>query len=172
MSDDINGWPDPERPGVPLNPERNAWHELRLKNDSPHDTFMALWSPDHCLLRAPEDPAVPGYVFGGRSSQFLSPHGAAKHYLYLGPVLTSAEVEAKVAAAVEEEREACAAVCEAKTTSRSYGSHADVYESAAASFRARGTPSAEYSEEPRKAECEHCDSANRCTYVCEEPRDE
>ncbi len=25
---DANGWPDPARPGVPLNPERHGWHWL------------------------------------------------------------------------------------------------------------------------------------------------
>jgi len=38
MSED-NTWPDPARPGVPLNPERDGWHWLKTpdENDVPYE---------------------------------------------------------------------------------------------------------------------------------------
>ncbi|MGK3946923.1 hypothetical protein ABK046_52225, partial [Streptomyces caeruleatus] len=60
--------------------------------------------------------------------------------------------EAQVAAAVQAEREACAAVCDDKdATSRSFGSHADAYEIAARLIRARG-PSDALADALRQAE--------------------
>jgi len=86
---DQNGWPDPQRPGVPENPERHGAHRLRhiesgLEND-------ALW------------------LCGG---EWLDPDGdfgishAAAFYSYLGPCLTPQEVAAREAAAKREGMEA------------------------------------------------------------------
>jgi len=36
-----NGWPDPARPGAPLNPERDGWHWLM---DSNQDPYLLNWS--------------------------------------------------------------------------------------------------------------------------------
>ena len=113
----MTGWPDETRPGVPLNPERDGWHEIGWR-DAPHltETFVVRWSPDWPRLRTESEPPCPGYLFGGMEGQFLSPRGAARHYRYIGPAFTSAEAQSQLAAArregAEEMREKAARVCE------------------------------------------------------------
>jgi hypothetical protein len=84
-----NNWPDPARPGVPLNPERDGWHWLRTldENDAPYEwrgsgeCERGRW-PAHWVLVDADDwqPA---------------------ECTYLGPVLTAAEVEARVSEAMK-----------------------------------------------------------------------
>lgn len=91
------GWPDAERPGVPINPEQDGWHFLHHPEDlrpvpTPWDSEHAAWC----------------------SSGMHSPQGVMDlGYNYLGPCLTPAEVAALVEEArregAAEEREACAA---------------------------------------------------------------
>lgn len=89
---DPNGWPFPDRLGVPLNPERNGWH----------------W------LQHPEDlrPMVTGWdaeLQGWPSGALYSPQGVVDlGFRYLGPALLPAEVAAREAAAAEAMREAAA----------------------------------------------------------------
>ncbi len=79
----MSGWPDPDKPGVPLNPERNGFHWIVGWNGA---FFMAEWDSE-CGLYGSVDA-------GG------SPLGAAKQsWTYAGPVLTPAEADALRAAA-------------------------------------------------------------------------
>ena len=82
-----NTWPDPARPGVPPNPERDGWHWLvcPLK----HDVFPRFWraagEAQNCRWAAK-------WLY---SRNDWNP----KECTYLGPALTPAEVEARVAQA-------------------------------------------------------------------------
>ncbi len=118
-----NGWPDPARPGVPLNPEREGHHWCCVYPNLP---FPIVWRHDG---------------IGFRWDNGYSPEQAAQHWRYVGLCLTPAEVAARSAAAAEAMREACAAWCAGKEqTSRSFGSHADAYEIAARNIRALPLP--------------------------------
>jgi len=85
MSD--NNWPDPARPGVPLNPERgNTWHWLRHGNG---EIVPRWWSCSYWQ------------AVGGGGCANIYPHEAAKAWPgYLGPILTPAEVAQTIAAAL------------------------------------------------------------------------
>lgn len=91
-----NGWP--ERPGVPLNPERSSSHWVR---DANCETVTADWNAD---------------VQKWAPWPFCPPEAFADDNDYLGPCLTPAEVAALVEAArrksAAEEREACAEIVE------------------------------------------------------------
>jgi hypothetical protein len=39
-----NNWPDPARPGVPMNPDRDGWHWLTRKNGLWPEPWR--WNPD------------------------------------------------------------------------------------------------------------------------------
>jgi hypothetical protein len=95
MTDDPNGWPDPARPGVPLNPERDGHHWCCVYPSLP---FPIVWRHDGI-----------GFCWDNG----YSPEQAAKHWRYLGPCLTPAEVQAHSAAAAAEMREACAKIVDA-----------------------------------------------------------
>ncbi len=97
MTDDTQnpgGWPDPARPGVPLNPERDGWQIVRHKGNG---AFVPrYWERDHWHAGVGVRwPSVP-------------PDEAARMWDYAGPMLTPAEVAAREAAAAEAMREACA----------------------------------------------------------------
>lgn len=88
----MSGWPDPSRPGVPLNPERDLWHWVVWRN---------------------LDEATPWQWFAGgdgqppcwsRSARAHSVETMAASFRYIGPCLTPVEVAAEVRAAVENER--------------------------------------------------------------------
>lgn len=80
------GWPDPERPGVPLNPERDGAHCMEwASGEQFHVQWVASWR---------------GYNGFSRDGW--------KNWKYVGPALTYREVAAREAAAVIAEREACA----------------------------------------------------------------
>lgn len=81
----MNSWPNPDKPGVPLHPERHGWHWL-------------AWDPTW-----PE----PAY-WDGEWSQSESSNLNAKTARYMGPLYTPAEVAAREAAAAEEMRAICA----------------------------------------------------------------
>ncbi len=74
MSD--GNWPDPARPGVPLNPDRDGWHWLSSRG------FSALhwWDADHQLWP--------------QTNRDMTPGLAAHYHHYLGPVLTPQEAAA------------------------------------------------------------------------------
>lgn len=72
------GWPDPDAPGVPLNPERDGWHWIVGWSDK---LFVAEWDSDQ------QD-----YVWfdGGDDPSGMVENG----WTYAGPVLTPAEADA------------------------------------------------------------------------------
>ena len=87
---DPNGWPDPTRPGVPLNPERSGWHWLRHPEDL--RPMVAGWDAE---------------LHGWPSGALHSPQGIVDlGYRYLGPALLPAEVAAREAAAYQRGAEA------------------------------------------------------------------
>jgi hypothetical protein len=97
----MNDWPDPDKPGVPLNPERDGWHWIVGWSDK---LFVAEWDSDQ-----------KDYVWfdGGDDPSGMVENG----WTYAGPVLMPAEVDAFRAenarlreVATEAEREACASV--------------------------------------------------------------
>jgi hypothetical protein len=81
---ETNGWPDPARPGVPLNPERDGWHWLACPLK--HDVFPRFWraagEAQNCRWTAK-------WLY---SRNDWNP----KECTYLGPALTPAEVDARV----------------------------------------------------------------------------
>ena len=92
MSDN-NGWPG--KPGVPMNPEQNRWHWLSLLGGK--DNAQALeWL----------DPEI------GWENTDWSTEDVGLHARYLGPALTPAEVESRIAAARKDALEEAARECE------------------------------------------------------------
>lgn len=88
MTDDIKigGWPDPQRPGVPLHPERDGWHWLLGSLEAhprPH-----LWLA--------EDGGTPCWWRPGHEVSAATMRHAA---IYLGPCHTPSEATAREAAA-------------------------------------------------------------------------
>ena len=73
-----NNWPDPARPGVPLNPERDGWHWF-VRGDF---YSLALWHRGHFTFQ--DTTAWP--------EEF-----SQLDMTYAGPALTPSEVEARVA---------------------------------------------------------------------------
>jgi len=92
-----NGWPYPDKPGVPLNPERDGWHWLQNRKPG-------------CAPCPVQWKADGGWVWNA-IAYFPNPDTAFR-YAYRGPCLTPAEVAAREQAAAVAMREACAAqVC-------------------------------------------------------------
>ncbi|MCA3380195.1 MAG: hypothetical protein ING08_08120 [Roseomonas sp.] len=87
MSDN-NGWPDPARPGVPVNPEREWFYWL--ENKITKNLWCACWRAKESYWGHPFNLGDPAFI------------GA--HWRYLGPCLTPAEVEARVAEARRDAR--------------------------------------------------------------------
>ena len=83
MSDN-NTWPDPARPGVPLNPEREGWHWRRSCKVGRQPVARYWCAPEKVWQDGPTT-----YVTIGIASQDY----------YLGPCLTPSEVDARVAQA-------------------------------------------------------------------------
>ena len=73
----MSGWPDPEKPGVPLNPEQDGYHWIfNPDDDRPHPV---IWVAD-----------LGAWAVGDA----WTPRMVAEMGLhYLGPVLTPAEVD-------------------------------------------------------------------------------
>lgn len=86
------GWPDPARPGVPLNPDRDGWHWLMI-GPGVSNPFPVLWYASGDIWEVGED----GYVDAADIST---------RWRYLGPCLTPAEVAAEKAAAFKRWQEA------------------------------------------------------------------
>jgi hypothetical protein len=83
---DNNGWPG--KPGVPLNPERDGAHVLCFPNGN-HRAW--IWRAT----------AAPFWV--SHTGHLINPYEVASfRATYLGPCLTPAEVEARIAAAHKE----------------------------------------------------------------------
>ena len=77
----MSGWPDPDKPGVPLNPERDGWHWLL--QPVTEKQWIIAWNPDWNYWGA----------FPGISPNDMG-HPKLRGYKYLGPVLTPAEADA------------------------------------------------------------------------------
>lgn len=94
---DPNGWPDPSRPGVPMNPEQDGWHWLHHPEDLRR--FVQPWNAE---------------LGGWPSGALYSPQGVVElGFCYLGPCLTPAEVAALVAEARAKALEEAATVADA-----------------------------------------------------------
>jgi len=77
----MSGWPDPDKPGVPLNSDRHGWHWLlQPVTERP---WIIAWNPDWNYWGA----------FPGISPNDMG-HPKLRGYKYLGPVLTPAEADA------------------------------------------------------------------------------
>ncbi len=89
MSDTNNGWPNKDRPGVPLNPERDGWHWLSaMYYDDPIGPPVAcFWEAK--LERWPRLQDKPGN------------YPVSRGFCYLSPVATPAEIAAKDARIAE-----------------------------------------------------------------------
>ena len=88
-----NGWPG--KPGVPLNPEKDGWHWLVRKNEQ----FPEVWEWNAGPLGAVAeygDQSIGAWLEGEGNGQ---PKEMAKWYRYLGPALTPAEMDARIATA-------------------------------------------------------------------------
>jgi hypothetical protein len=70
----MSGWPNPEKPGYPDDPETDGWHWLANGKDVPWPLF---WSAEKCSWS---------------NSQSI-PVSVIMHAKYLGPALMPAEVE-------------------------------------------------------------------------------
>jgi hypothetical protein len=95
---DNNNWPDPARPGVPLNPEKGGWHWLLANTNKGPQPDAACWDArlDRWFVQGCEDAFRPNQIM---NRGWLG---------YLGPCLTPAEVEARVAQARRDALEDCA----------------------------------------------------------------
>jgi hypothetical protein len=82
MSD--NGWPDPARPGVPLNPERDGYHW----GERDGGLEPRFWSSGQQL-------------WAGVRNSWITPKMLAALFNYAGPCLTPAEVDARVSEAMK-----------------------------------------------------------------------
>ena len=87
MTDTNNGWPD--KPGVPMNPEKDGWHWVRLtENNMP---FPLKWTNDWTGSR--------DYCWAIMGSG--EPEDVAKNFCYLGPCLTPDQATALQARVAE-----------------------------------------------------------------------
>ncbi len=89
MTDDNNGWPDNARPGVPLNPEKGAFHWLLRVGAAWHEAWR--WDPDADGCGTEYSGA---WAEGDGDGQ---PADMARWFSYAGPCLTPAEVAAALA---------------------------------------------------------------------------
>jgi hypothetical protein len=80
-----NNWPDPERPGVPLNPEKDGWHWLvQAGHEMP-----AMWNATQ------QQWSQGGLCCSGSCSpKYVASDTFIPRVRYLGPCLTPADVEA------------------------------------------------------------------------------
>lgn len=82
MTQDANGWPDPARPGVPLNLKKEGWHFVGELDAEIEDAFVLCWVAEQKI-----------WIDRG-GSYFTAKH--ASSWRYFGPALTSAEVKARI----------------------------------------------------------------------------
>ncbi|GBQ10473.1 hypothetical protein [Acetobacter cerevisiae] len=91
-------WPNPERPGYPMFPERDGKHVIDVDPEAPKNELVYYWKAKQQIWveydhEGPDD-ALEGYDLIGWS--------------YIGPVLTPTQINEMLAG----ERERCAKVCE------------------------------------------------------------
>ena len=94
-------WPNPERPGVPMFPERDGWHWLSVGDAAP---IPVEWLADHAPVAFDDW----GWALGDYDDDLQSPEKAAKSMRYHGPCLTSMQIAELLAG----ERERCAKLLE------------------------------------------------------------
>lgn len=94
----MNGWPNPDKPGYPIDPETDGWHWLANSKNLP---CPWLWSADLC-------------EWGHAQGDFISLEFMSKAK-YLGPALTPTEVKDVVQAIVEAAADAMSAILNAIT---------------------------------------------------------
>lgn len=95
-NDNAPAWPDPARPGVPLNPERDGWHWLLFRDGS---RICCWWNASACGWASSDTPSYgPDYL----------PEEAEQDHVTCEPCLTPSEVTAREAAAAAAMRAACA----------------------------------------------------------------
>lgn len=107
-------WPDPERPDVPMFPERDGKHVINIDAESTGLELVYYWKAGHQVWveyeHCSEDEALDGNDLMGWS--------------YVGPCLTPEQIAEMLAA----ERERCAKICDvagnfAKNEEKSPDSH-------------------------------------------------
>ncbi|MFS8368456.1 hypothetical protein ACJRO0_13330 [Acetobacter oryzifermentans] len=91
-------WPDPNRPGVPMFPEREGWHVMEGRVAG--QTALTHWN---------------GREWGG-GEQVRALNTLPEWYRYVGPVLTPTQINEMLAA----EREWCADACRAMSCDAHY----------------------------------------------------
>jgi len=90
----MSGWPNPDKPGVPLNSERDGWHWLSWQGGDPR---AWEWDAETCPFG---DGRAPGswrhydaLQYGARVIK--TPHMLARaSWTYIGPCPTPAEADA------------------------------------------------------------------------------
>jgi hypothetical protein len=104
MSD--NTWPDPARPGVPLNPERDGWHWVqRIDKGFVPNPRIILWTDDWSS----------GQFFWDAVGYQADEQKLGRDFRYLGPALTPAEADARVSEARRDVLEEAAQFVETHT---------------------------------------------------------
>ena len=78
MRNELNAnWPDPGQPGFPMSPERDGWHALDAGK------FIHVW---HWYAKQKWWERKPNTDIAHEPKHF-------SHFLYIGPVLTCAQIE-------------------------------------------------------------------------------
>ena len=88
-------WPDPNRPGVPMFPERDGWHALE------NNERKEYWWDAHCSCWTTSE--------DGEFSWIPDDMSSVLGFSYIGPVLTPTQINEMLAA----ERQWCADACRA-----------------------------------------------------------
>lgn len=105
----MSNWPYPDKPGVPLNPEKDGFHWIKGWNETP---FVAEWFVD----QSEDFGGYYGWHDGADNPQGI----VAQGWSYLGPCLMPSEVAAQVEQArrqgAEAMREAAARVVDRTPT--------------------------------------------------------
>jgi hypothetical protein len=91
-------WPDPEQPGVPLNPEQDGWHWISIDGREPE---CMHWIFRRDYIRVGEGRNGTWWIVA--TAVAYSPADASKWH-YFGPALTPDEVSAQMKAFVGELR--------------------------------------------------------------------
>lgn len=97
-SENPTNWPNPERPGVPLFPERDGWHWLSYGQNQEPVPFE--WSSEE-FSDAPTEWAW------GTDGGPEDAYEMARRFCYHGPCLTPTQIAEMLAG----ERERCARIC-------------------------------------------------------------
>jgi hypothetical protein len=105
---DPTGWPDPSKPGVPLNPDKDGWHWIEPKFGP-----KAMWPVYWCARN--------GGYWNWQSDDACDLREYAEHmqdgsWKYRGPCLTPQEIAAALAQARRDALEEAAKIADAQGT--------------------------------------------------------